>query len=319
MNSVLLDNQAQASIFGNAKLLEDIVDCEPHRFNGMGGGSVIATQTGSFCGIPSIHYSPNSNVNILSWSQMVQSGALVSYDVTHNQFKMSIKNETLVFKHVNGLYALTFSSQVYMTRDEQSQARMAVELQRRLAYPARSGVQHFLKSGAMSDVPIGSKAIELIDESIEHMQGKWTRKSPNYGFEVAGRTNVEKKTNVHADLMFVKPTIMKKGSTAPEKINFIISVSDFGLTIIKAIKSKGLGEVSNGIADILRIYRHHAWKFVSFRSDGEYNFENSFELLVDAPPHIPRGSGNHDGRFEERVRRIKDNIRAIQAGLPFHM
>ena len=85
INSVLLDNQAQASIFGNAKLLEDIVDGEPHRFNGMGGGSVIATQTGSFCGIPNIHYSPYSNVNILSWSQMVQSGALVSYDVTHNQ------------------------------------------------------------------------------------------------------------------------------------------------------------------------------------------------------------------------------------------
>jgi len=42
-------------------------------------------------------------------------------------------------------------------------------------------------------------------------------------------------------------------------------------------------------------------------------------LLVDAPPHIPRGAGNHDGRVEERVRRIKENVRAIQCGLPFHL
>ena len=41
LNQVLLDNQAQASIFGNPKFLEKLKDREvPHRYNGMGGGSV---------------------------------------------------------------------------------------------------------------------------------------------------------------------------------------------------------------------------------------------------------------------------------------
>ena len=40
---------------------------------------------------------------------------------------------------------------------------------------------------------------------------------------------------------------------------------------------------------------------------------------MDAPPHIPRGAGNHDRRVEERFRRIKENVRAIQAGLPFKL
>jgi len=40
---------------------------------------------------------------------------------------------------------------------------------------------------------------------------------------------------------------------------------------------------------------------------------------MDAPPHDPRGSGNHDGCVEERIRRIKENVRAIQAGLPYQM
>ena len=161
--------------------------------------------------------------------------------------------------------------------------------------------------------------MELIDEAIPHIQGKSTRKSPNYAHEIEGRAPDEKKTGIHADLMFLKPLKVIGESKEPEKINFIISVSDFGLTILKAITSKGLGEVSNGVADILRIYKHHGWTLTSFRSDGEYNFENALNLLVNAPPHVPRGSGSHDGRIEERVRRIKENVRAIQCLLPYHL
>jgi len=119
--------------------------------------------------------------------------------------------------------------------------------------------------------------------------------------------------------MFLKPLKEKNATKEHEKLNFIISVSDFGLTIIRPIKSKGLGPVSSGVPDILRIYKHHGWTLTSFRSDGEYNFEHSLNLLVDAPPHVPRGSGNHDGRVEERVRRIKENRRSIQCGLPFYL
>jgi len=124
---------------------------------------------------------------------------------------------------------------------------------------------------------------------------------------------------VHADLMYSKPLKEKNSSKEPEKLNFIISVSDFGLSIVRAVKSKALLPVSNGVADIVRIYKHHGWSLTSFKSDGEYNFKNSLNLLVDAPPHIPREAGNHDGRVKERVHRIKENVRAIQCGLPFHL
>jgi len=229
LDTVLLDNQAQESIFCNEHLLTALVDnAVPHRYNGMGGGSVVATQSGSFHGIPGIDYSPQGNVNILSWSQMVQLGARVAYDGESDTFKLTISNETLIFKNCNGLYVLKFNNLVHLTTSEQQQAKMAVELQRRLAYPARSGMDHFLKSSAMSDVPIGSKAIQLIDEAIPYIHGKATRQAINYGQEIAGRVPLEKKTGVHADLMFLKPLKDKNGSKEPEKLNFIISVSDFG-------------------------------------------------------------------------------------------
>ena len=179
-------------------------------------------------------------MNILSWSQMVQVGARVAYDGENDTFKLTINNDTLIFKNCNCLYVLKFNNLVHLTTSEQQQAKMAVELQRRLAYPARSGMDHFLKSGAMRDVPIGSKAIQLIDEAILYIQGKATRKAINYRQEIAGRVPLEKKTGMHADLMFLKPLKEKNSYKEPEKLNFIISVSDLGLSIVRAIKSKGL-------------------------------------------------------------------------------
>ena len=178
----------------------------------MGGGSVVATQSGTFYGIPGIDYSPQGNVNILSWSQMVQLGARVTYDGENDTFKLTINNHTLTFKNCDGLYVLKFYNLVHLTTSEQAQAKMAVEMQRRLAYPARSDMNHFLKSGAISDVPIGSKAIQLINEAIPYIQGKATRQAINYGQEIAGRVPLEKKTSVHADLMFIKPLKEKDSS-----------------------------------------------------------------------------------------------------------
>ena len=63
LDTVLLDNQAQASIFCNENLFTDLVDnAVPHRYNCMGGGSVVATQSGSFHGIPGIDYSTHRKV-----------------------------------------------------------------------------------------------------------------------------------------------------------------------------------------------------------------------------------------------------------------
>jgi len=82
---------------------------------------------------------------------------------------LTINDHTLTYKNCDGLYVLKFTNLVHLTTNEQAQAKMAVEIQRRLAYPARSGMDHFLKSGAMNDVPIGSKAIQLIDEAIPYI------------------------------------------------------------------------------------------------------------------------------------------------------
>ena len=313
---VLLDNQAQNSIFGNSRLLQNLRDKKtPSRYNGLAGGGglpVLATQCGSFMGIEDVDYSPDAEANILSWSQVKKTGLDIQYDSVADKFILTTPNATLEFKPFHDLYAMKFENVVLMTRSEEVEARLALEIQKRLAYPAKSGVEHFLKSGAMNNVPIGTKALENLEESIIHIQGKSVRQQQSYSPEVKG--NVEKSsTAIHCDLMFLK------GDVSNEKLNFFISVSDFGLTIIKALKGKGLAEITKALADVFRIYKTNKWEITKIYSDGEYNFENALELLTDAPPHHQRGAGKHDGRIEERIRRIKDNVRAIQAGLPFKL
>ena len=272
-STVLLDNQAQASVFGNLKLLDDLKDLDvPHRFNGIGDtGWVIATQSGSFEGIENVDYAPESGVNVLSWSQLLKQGCKIGYNgerdsfsVGHNflnkganSFKVTTPNGIdLHFVASQGLYTLEKDYKVLMTKAEEVQQKIALEIQKRLAYPAISGVSHFIKSGAMINVPIGTKILENMEESIPHIQGKSTRKSNSHSPEIvtAQREGI-KSTKIHCDLMFLKPLDGQSSASksSGEKLSFLISVSDFGLVIIRAIKSKGLPEITKSLSDVIRI------------------------------------------------------------------
>ena len=50
----------------------------------------------------------------------------------------------------------------------------------------------------------------------------------------------------------------------------------------------------------------------------ESGIREGLESIV-GPPHVPTGASSHDGSVDERIRRIKDNMRALQAGLPYEL
>ena len=189
-------------------MLNDLKDLDkPHRFNGIGDGNgVIATQVGSFEGIENISYAPGSDVNVLSWSELLNQGCKIEYNGEENSFMViTPKGIELNFIPRDGLYQLSQEYKVLMTKAEEIQHKIALEIQKRLAYPAISGVSHFIKSGAMLNVPIGTKILENMEESIPHIQGKSTRKTNPHAPEVGAPHKGIKSTKIHCDLMFVKP------------------------------------------------------------------------------------------------------------------
>ena len=93
------------------------------------------------------------------------------------------------------------------------------EIQKRLAYPAISGVAHFLKTGAMLNIPIGTKILENMEKAIPHIEGKSTRKINHHNPEVVTRYQREgiKSPKIHCDLMFVKPLEESKSKQSDSK------------------------------------------------------------------------------------------------------
>jgi hypothetical protein len=124
---------------------------------------------------------------------------------------------------------------------------------------------------------------------------------------------------LHCDLFFIAKEGEMDTKKEKEQLNFFLSVTDFGLSIVRTLVGKGLSEITRALADALKIMKCHGWKVNLILSDGETNIGNAASIIETAPPHYARGSGNHDGRVEERVRRIKDNVRALQASLPYKL
>jgi len=58
-------------------------------------------------------------------------------------------------------------------------------------------------------------------------------------------------TNLHADIFFIKPET--------QKMPFLVSVSDFGLTIVRSLESRVLPKVAKALGEMLDVYKKYGW------------------------------------------------------------
>ena len=312
---VLIDNQAQSSIFGNSDLLDHLTSKDsPSHYKGIGGRGepqVTALQHGTFLDVIDVDYSPEADANILSWSHLRRQGFKTIYDEELDEFKLYVGNSFITFEPFRGLYAYRpETNTVLLTRKAEMELEMAAEVERRLAYPAKSGLENLMRSGAILNLPVGTEALNNLPVSIPHMQGKSPARIVGYPPAVYLESLQDKprSTVLHCDLMFVKPNEVN--------LIFLVSVSDFGLTVTREIKNKGLGQLVRALCDTFKIFRSYSWKIRSVVSDGEGGIAAAM-AVIEGPPHDPIGSGTHDGKVEERIRRIKDNLRSIAMSLPY--
>ena len=106
---VLIDNQAQSSIFGNAELLEHITTkASPSHYKDIGGRDepqVTALYHGTFMDQIDVDYRPDADANILSWSLLRRQGVKTIYDEELDEFNLYVGNSCIIFEPFRGLYA----------------------------------------------------------------------------------------------------------------------------------------------------------------------------------------------------------------------
>jgi len=83
MSDIILDNAAQASIFGNSDLLSNIQSVDDVlNFRGIHGKGKSCSVAGTFQNLVSVYFDKDLDVNILSFSDAKRSGRMSYDDIT---------------------------------------------------------------------------------------------------------------------------------------------------------------------------------------------------------------------------------------------
>lgn len=88
------------------------------------------------------------------------------------------------------------------------------------------------------------------------------------------------------------------------------------LIIVRAISSRSGSHVQDALSEALKLLCRYSVTVALVESDGEHSIVKSLANLA-VPPHVTIPPGKHDGKVNERTRRVKDVVRAISVFLRF--
>jgi len=194
-----------------------------------------------------------------------------------------------------------------LNRREEAEMLIGNEVRHRLGFPSDSGLDFIVRSGAIANIPVSTRTIAALPESIQYLQGKQARKMIKKNPSVS-TAMLSQETKLFCDLFYITPNSVQ--------LDFLIAVTEFGLTLVRPIPTRTAHQLSLGMKEVLSILDRYGWSVSKVRADNEGGIGPAL-ALIHGPPHDPVGAGTHVGQVEERVRRIKDNYRSLQASRPF--
>ena len=330
---ILLDNESQASVVFNKKLLTNIrkSNITLHVFGAVGKGYLKTNTVGDLKGFGPIHYHPNVNANILCFSK-VRKTCYIEYDNDRNIFVVTTPDQSRFnFVDRDCLYTCIIgvddqhdetSAQVNVTTVDDNEKRFPKHLVKRarearrlsaaLGHESDGTLWKILHNGAYTDMNITPddirRAREIYGPSIPVLKGTATHKKPAYTkipYQI--EYNATRNQTLHIDIMFVE--------TEP----FLLSVSKpLSLTICRELAAKKTRFVREALINAIDIYKMHDYKIVKVSFDNEAVL-HAATSNIEGITLSPRGSGLHEKVAESKARRIKERMRAILNSLPYEL
>jgi hypothetical protein len=328
---ILLDTEAQESIFSNKDLISDIVDTtSTTEFIGLGGAKIKASKKGLFMDSIPVMYHPNARVNILSFGRVNEiMPEAISWVPHSNRFILSLPDgRTVTFINHRHLYVadtrggpevyLTVSRnrQLFTGRENQA-ADQAKEVQRRLGYQTARTIAGLANNNSMANMGITAhdivrseirdgKAIPVLAGRTRQQKSrstsKWSEKIPKSLMGI-----VSTKIALHVDIFFVQKEI------------FVLSVgTPLKVTIISHIPSRGAKFLKSALEEHINIYAKYGFEVVIVRSDREggiTSLSTQFQGIEFDQP----GSGKHEPVAERQIGIVLATMRSIMNGLPFKL
>jgi hypothetical protein len=333
---VLLDNQAGSGLFKNKDLLTDHSTTTPYRIGGIDseGTPLVVSEVGSFNALQTVGYSPESCANVLSKSTLVDDGVDVDYikasDVYTVQctsgppliFSRKILSNGKKSKHYACDMADDYKVMVETVSDnskrltvrELKRATAAREFMANMAHSSSKDVVELLKSSPPLNCDITPRDVRNAtmvwgNPTIASLKGKTKKqKSAQASTELVPRVT-QREQSLQIDIFFIK------------RIAFLIGVLvPLGLAMCVHIKDRTFATVRDGINRFKALARGRGFDIVECRSDGEGAVEAMREQLEDDGVHLePCGPGQHVPVVENKIKTVKERVRAYDATLPFVM
>ena len=334
---VLLDNQATAGLFREPELLCDIRDAGSITVIQGVSGTLSVSQLGETMHFGTVAYSPDAIANILSYDE-VASKHRIEWVQAERAFYVYVgNNPPFKFIRKQGLHicnmskyrnysttnvehalieTVTSNLQNYSKRDV-ANAQKARDLMKKLGYPSVQSMVKLIKAGGILNCPVTIhdlyRAHSIWGPDLASLKGKTkTSKTDPVKVEYIPRS-MDAEQTLHIDIMFV------------EGVAYLVSVSTpLGLTLVNHLGhlkgSRATGPVRDALSKQVALYRSENFTVRTILTDGEGAVHASASFLHNEGIRInPAGAGKHVPTIENKIRQIKERVRAHISVLPFKL
>jgi Reverse transcriptase (RNA-dependent DNA polymerase). len=327
---VILDSGSQVNII-HPRFLRDVR--EGHGgCKGLFGSKTKLTKVGMLEGFFECLGSDDTRVSVLSQADVED-----AYDVTYEpgtSYTVHMGVRDLEFVRRNKLYVADFSDWVnpdyqecnallnlltveerehMYTRKEVERAHEAKEFIKNAGYPSRNEAIHLIRDGNLNNVPIAVEDVnryyDIYGPMVEMVRGKTTKRKVKFIRDEPdmGIKEQRKMQRLTSDVMFVK------------QVPFLVSIaSPLELTISSTLTSQKLGSLGQALQVQINLLRSRGFDSDLVIVDplkSLKNLDGSFPgVAIDAT-----GAGDHLPKVDAKIRRIKENVRSILAGLPYSL
>lgn len=121
-------------------------------------------------------------------------------------------------------------------------------------------LEHLACSGAIQNFPLSTATIQDMGGSIPFLQGKLLKKNQTSSPETRSMRRVEE-TTLYGDLMYITPNI--------DRLDFVILTSDFGVTFVRPVKSRGTPQTGLTLSEIFSQFKTYFLQIIELKSDRE--------------------------------------------------
>ena len=320
---MLLDECSEVSVL-HPWFLTNIRKVNEAGFQGLSGPSTKISKVGYLEGFFECQACEGCVANILCGADVED-----KYDITYEQGKCKIvhmNGKDLIFHRRGKFYVADMTEWIQeqysfatsglndrerlYTSKEVKRAKEAGEFIRKCGYPSENEALHLVMDGNIAEVDITTNDIrryfEIYGPIPAYVRGKTTKPNKILRSEVQDDLKAQRTNQVlTTDIMYV------------EKQKFLISiVSPLELVLQSPMSSDTANQMGIGLQTHLNTLRSRGFNVTRVICDPE------FSTLQGMFPGVEidcTGAGDHVGKIDIRIRRLKETNRSVIAGLPYNL